>query len=230
MLKAVLFDFDGVMVDSEFYHYRAYQEVLKPTGHDYTWDDYVSYFIGFDDRDAFRAAYSRVGHPLHDEHLRSLIAAKAAAFQRMVEKEGITPYPGVVSLVRALSAKYAVGLCSGALNSDVQPVIKALDLAGCIHEIITAEQVAGSKPDPECYTLCVARLAAHFPERDIKPSNAVAIEDTPAGIQSARAAGLKVMSVTNSYSADKLHEATRVVASLEGITAQDLQLLIEDSP
>ena len=225
MLKAVVFDFDGIIVDSEPLHYRAFQKLLEPIGAGYSWDEYVEKYMGFDDRDAFREAFRVNGLELGDERLATLISAKASMFHE-VAAEGVKSYPGAVELIRRLSGKIPLAICSGALLSDVEPVLGMLSIQDAFDCIITADDVSASKPDPASYALAVQRLQQLFPGQEISPSSSVAIEDTPAGITSAKGAGLKVLSVTNSYPAAELHTADRVVASLATITIEDLRQLV----
>lgn len=225
MIKAVIFDFDGIIVDSEPLHYKAFQLVLEPLGAGYSWQEYLDRYMGFDDRDAFREAFKVKGLPLADERLVELIAAKASFFQQVI-MDGVTPYPGVVRLIRDISGKLPLALCSGALRSDIEPVLAQLSLEGAFDCLVTAEEVAASKPDPASYLLATSRLQQAFPGSSITAAEAVAIEDTPAGIASAAGAGLKVLAVTNSYPGDALGTATRVVPSLEQVTLEDLHRLV----
>jgi beta-phosphoglucomutase len=225
MLAAVIFDFDGIIVDTEPLHYKAFQEVLVPLGLSYPWEEYLASYIGFDDRDAFREVFRRAGRSLAEAELRDLIGRKAAAFQTIIAR-GVEPYPGVVELVGDLvRAGLPVALCSGALPSDIEPVLELLGIGGDFSVIVTAADVTASKPDPESYALAVRRLAACFPELAISPVGCLAIEDTPAGIASARGAGLPVLAVSNSYPAEKLAGVRRVVDSLAGIDVASLHQL-----
>jgi len=224
MPTGVIFDFDGIIVDTEPLHYRAFQEILTPLGLGYPWEDYLRSYIGYDDRDAFRNTFLAVGSTLDDDQLEALIEAKGAAFQLIIGA-GVKPYPGVVELVRAIAGKLPLGLCSGALPSDIVPILKHLGIAGSFDAIVTAADVRSSKPDPESYALTVTRLISIYPARGITAGNCLAIEDTPAGIASAKGAGLKVMAVTNSYPKDNLTGADRVVASLADVTLQALHSL-----
>jgi len=225
MLKAVVFDFDGIIVDSEPLHCRAFQKLLEPLGAGFTWDEYVERYMGFDDRDAFREAFRVHGLALDGETLSSLIAAKATMFQE-VAREGVNSYSGAVDLIRQLSGKIPLALCSGALLSDIEPVLGMLSIPDAFDCIVTADDVSASKPDPASYLLSIQKLQQLFPAQQILSELSVAIEDTPAGISSAKGAGLKVLSVTNSYPAAELHTADRVVDSLSAITLEDLQQLV----
>lgn len=224
-LKAVIFDFDGVIVDTEPLHYRSFQTILEPIGLGYSWERYVEQYMGFDDRDAFMEAFRAGGRELSHDGLEELIALKAERFQRVIAN-GVTPYPGVVHLAKSLSADLPVAICSGALRSDIEPILRQLSLCSAFSILVTAEEVPASKPDPASYALAVRKLSAAFPDRGITPSACVAIEDTPAGIASATGAGISVLAVTNSYPADHLANAARIVPSLDGLSLADLDALV----
>lgn len=225
MLKAVIFDFDGIIVDTEPLHYRAFQTILEPLGKGYSWDDYVARYMGFDDRDAFIEVFSAAGEKLSHDSLELLIERKARIFQDVIAS-GVAPYPGVVRLATELAAKVPVALCSGALPSDILPILQQLSLEKVFSVMVTAADVEASKPDPASYRLAVELLRATFPDHGIAPSSCLAIEDTPAGIASANGAGIPVVAVTNSYPADHLQSACKVVASLADIAFNDLNDLI----
>jgi beta-phosphoglucomutase len=223
MLDAVIFDFDGIIVDTEPLHYKAFQELLVPLGLGYSWEEYLERYLGFDDRDAFREAFRAGGRTLAAPELKSLMDGKAEAFLRIVSV-GVAPYPGVVELIRSISGTLPLALCSGALRGDIDPILAQLDLVGAFDALVTADEVAASKPDPESYRLAVQRLQALFPGR-VDPARSLAIEDTPAGIVSATGAGLRVLAVTNSYPKERLTGACRVVVSLAGVDLEGLRLL-----
>jgi beta-phosphoglucomutase len=211
--EAVIFDFDGVIVDTEPIHYAAFQRVLEPLGLQFTWDEYVETYIGFDDRDAFRHVFSSHGTNLGTEELHGLIEQKALLFAEVI-RAGVSAYPGVLELISHLHEhKYPLAICSGALRSDIDPILSMLGISDFFDVIVTADDVAASKPDPECYQLAFRRLQSVHMNRFTKCAT-LAIEDTPAGISAAKAAGLLVCAVTNSYPADRLDQATFVTESL----------------
>jgi len=224
MLTAVIFDFDGIIVDTEPLHYKAFQEMLVPLDLGYSWQEYLDRYLGFDDRDAFRESFRAAGRPLADAELRTLMEGKAEAFLRIVAG-GVPPYPGVVELIRSISGNLPLALCSGALASDIEPILVQLGLTGAFDTMVTADQVAASKPDPESYRLALTRLKEIHPGK-VDPAHALAIEDTPAGIASATGAGMKVLAVTNSYPGERLTGALKVVESLSGVDLEALRLLV----
>jgi beta-phosphoglucomutase len=227
-LGAIVLDFDGVIVDSEPLHYKAYQEVLGPAGLGFPWEEYKKRYMGFDDRDALRERFKRADRDLGEEEMVDLIARKARAFKRLVESNHAVPYPGVLELIRAAHGRLPLAVCSGALPGDIRPVFRKLGIGHIFDLVVTAEDVVISKPDPECYALTIRRLSEARPGNEIRPGRTVAIEDTPAGIASAKGAGLRVLAVTNSYSREALAAADWVETSLEGVTVEDLEGRMSD--
>ena len=224
MLAAVIFDFDGIIVDTEPLHYRAFQKILVPLGLGYSWADYLRLYIGFDDRDAFRETFRSWGRTLNDQELQALLREKSAAFQGIIAG-GVETYPGVVELIRSIAGNLPLGLCSGALPSDIDPILKQLGIDGLFDVVVTAADVQASKPDPESYTLAVAGLNNVHSDRNIIPGCCLAIEDTPAGITSAKGAGLKVLAVANSYPEENLSVADKVIGTLAGVELDNLRTL-----
>ena len=214
--EAVIFDFDGVIVDTEPLHYAAFQQTLEPLGLHFSWQEYVETYIGFDDRDAFRHAFSSKGTILSQDELHSLIEQKTAFFKDVIGS-GVSAYPGVLDLISHLHAnKFPLAICSGALRVDIDPILAMLGISDYFDVIVTADDVAASKPDPECYRLTFQRLQSAHKYSFTKDATLV-IEDTPAGISSAKAAGLVVCAVTNSYPAARLDQATFVTDSLSSL-------------
>jgi HAD superfamily hydrolase (TIGR01509 family) len=200
-------------VDSERLHWAAFCKVLAPLGKTISWPEYVKTFIGFDDRDAFRHAVPNLG----TGELQALITKKASAFQKLIESDGAAALPGSVALIKHLSGKIPIAICSGALREDILPILGKLDVEKAFNTIVTANDTHISKPDPAPYKLAMKKLNV---------TSGLAIEDTPAGIASAKGAGLKALAVTNSYPAELLTQADAVVTSLEGLTLEKLNGLL----
>ena len=214
-MKAVIFDCDGVLVDTEPLHYRAFQTALGPLGLGHSYEHYLERYIGFDDRDAFLEAFREGGRALDGELLARLIHAKGKVLQGMIG-QGIPGFPGVAALVQDLAVhKVPLAVASGALRREVEAFVHGLGLAGYFSVVVAADDVERSKPDPETYLKALDRLRVSLGEEASDPGSCLAIEDTPAGIQAAKGAGLRVIGVTNSFSADQLDGADLIVASLE---------------
>ena len=220
MMNAIIFDFDGIIVDSEPMHYQAFQHVLEPLGKGYSWEEYCETYIGFDDRDAFRQAFIDKGEGICAKDLKNMINEKAKVFQRLIHDGGATPLPGAVELIRSIPCKLPVALCSGAWMEDILPILRNLGIDNAFSAIVTAEDTEKSKPDPAPYKLALKKLGIE------DPATAVAIEDTPAGIVSAKGAGLKVLAVTNSHDREYLLEADAVTDSLKNVTRLSLEDMV----
>ncbi len=212
MISAVIFDFDGVIVDSERLHWAAFNAVMEPRGKTIEWPDYTRIYIGFDDRDTFRSVFPNLGK----NELTELIREKAAAFQSLLAGGGAAALPGAVELIRHLAPRLPIAICSGALKEDILPIIGKLGVADAFQTIVTAEDTPVSKPDPAPYRLTKERLGIR---------DGLVIEDTPAGIAAAKGAGLRVLAVTNSYESAFLSQADAIVDTLEGLTLEKLRQL-----
>lgn len=226
MLKAIVFDFDGVLVDSEPLHYQAFAQVGETIGVRFDYEHYLEHLIGFDDRDAFallleEAPPDAVAEPRREQIAR-LCAQKQTAFERLVEA-GITPMPGAVELLDEAAAQMPVAIASGATRADLQLILGQLNRWDAVHAIVSADDVQRSKPDPESYAKAVRQLAERFPDLALQPGECLAIEDTAAGIASAEGAGLITLGLTTTGPPDKLQAARRIITSLDGIALADLR-------
>ena len=220
MLSAVIFDFDGIIVDSEPMHFRTFNKALTPLNLDVSWEDYLDSYVGFDDLNAFRIAFKKNGREICNHELLKLIEQKAGFFQQAIGNGEARPLPGAVELVQSLSAHLPVALCSGALREDVDAIMTRLGIADCFTVIVTAEDTDQNKPDPAPYQLTLDQLGIDAPE------TAIAIEDTPVGILSAKGAGLKVLAVTNSFSRTELLEADALTGTLETVSRSTLENIV----
>jgi beta-phosphoglucomutase len=221
MLRAVVFDFDGVLVDSEPLHFRALRDCLLPEGISIDEAEYYALYAAYDDRTAIRLALEQHGTG-YDADLVDLVARrKASLFDELLR--GIPFFPGAADLVRDLARQLPLAIASGALRSEIERILAAGGLREAFRAIVGAEDVARTKPDPMPYRHAVSLLARQA--QGLEPEHCVAFEDTMAGIASARAAGLKVVAVTHTYPAEKLGAAHLVVPGLPGLARADLDAL-----
>lgn len=226
MLKAIVFDFDGVIVDSEPIHFRAFLKVAQTFGVTFGYEEYVERFIGYDDRDAFRSMLGLPvgvpGKPADERRLLELIERKAQAFEAVVE-EGIETIPGIEQLIRQAGAAMPIAIASGASRRDIDLVLGKLGLASLFKLVVTADDVKRSKPDPQTYALAAAGLATKHPALGLEPGDCLAIEDTAAGVESARGAGLMTLALLTSTPAEKLARATRVMETSGGPSLEQVR-------
>jgi HAD superfamily hydrolase (TIGR01509 family) len=213
-LRAVIFDFNGVIVDDEPLHLELFQVVLAEEGIPLTDADYHEKYLGFDDRGAFTAAFADAGRPADAGFIAALIERKAALYRDAINARYLL-FPGVVDLVRRLAAKYPLAIASGALRNEIEMVLARGGIRDCFQAILAAEDVSACKPDPEGYVKALAALNS-IGARSIQPGECLVIEDSVAGVEAAKRAGMRRLAVTNSYAAEELKEADWIVESLAG--------------
>jgi beta-phosphoglucomutase len=220
-MRAVVFDFDGVLVDSEALHFRAQRDALLTAGIAIEKDEYYSHYLAYDDRGAIRIALERHGQPSDRERVEVLARIKAQRYAELLPE--VPFFAGARELVRALTADYPLGVASGALHREIEAILTAGGLRDAFTAIVGADDVGHTKPHPEPYLTAMQRLAPRAP--GLRPAECLVFEDSVPGIASGLAAGMKVVGITNSYPADKLRSAHRVVDSLEGLTPAELKSL-----
>ncbi len=216
-LRAVVFDFDGVIVDSEPLHFRLFQRLLGEEGVELTREQYDAIYLGMDDRECFTEALTRHGKTAVLPKVPELIERKSALLMSTIA-DHVPLLPGAVDFVRALATSRPLTICSGALRREIEAILKQAGILSCFAGIISAEDVSHGKPNPEGFTKALALLnRSQNPAPPIAPASCLAIEDSLAGIEAARAAGMRCLAVANSYPAAALKEAgaEAVVAALE---------------
>jgi beta-phosphoglucomutase len=212
--EAVLFDFDGVLVNSEPLHYRAFRQVLAEEHIDLSEEEYFRELIGFDDKGAFRHIYQSRNLTLSPKTFLHLMAAKSRAMMQLIRRREFSALPGVEQFVRGLWRHRPLAICSGALREEIEAMLEGISLRDCFSVIVAAEDVSVGKPDPQGYLLA-ARLLEEKMQRPLKPEGCLIVEDAPPVIQSVRKVGFSVLGVATSYSLDKLKNANWAVRSLE---------------
>lgn len=216
--EAVVFDFDGVIADTERLHCDMFLKVLAPHRISFTWEEYVERYMGCDDRDAFRKAFRLAGRDeLDDRQLKKLVDEKSRQFLEVI-RGGVQPYPGVIPLIKGLHASgIPLAICSGALRSDLDPILSGLGIACYFTLVVSADDVRKGKPDPEGYARAFRDLTLSRRSKVTSAGACLAVEDTPDGIKAAKRAGLSVLAVTNSHPAKDLSWADYVTDSLENV-------------
>ena len=222
MLRALIFDFNGIIVDDEPIHFELFKQVLAEEGIKLTEADYYARYLGFDDRGAFTAAYREHGRSLDEKLLARLIDRKAIYYQSEIRSK-VRIFPGVEKLVTTLVPVLPLAVASGALRQEIETILSAAGLLKHFAVIISAEDVDHGKPEPEIFLKALARLNAQVEDgHPIDAADCLVIEDSKEGIRGARRAGMKCLAVSNSHPIELLQEANAVVRSLEEV---DLSLL-----
>jgi len=211
LIQAIVFDFDGVLADSEPLHLRVYQELLEPQGIHIDQATYCARYLGFDDEGVFQQIAADYKLLLGDEEIELLIEEKARRFEKLVSGRNVL-YPGAAPCVRRLGAAWPLGIASGALRDEIELMLRGAGLREAFRFIVSSGDTEHTKPAPDPY-LRAAEL------HEVPPVACVAIEDSHWGLQSARAAGMRTIAVTHTYPRDTLTDADVVVDSLDEITA-----------
>jgi len=224
MLKAVIFDFDGVITDSEVLHLRAFNSVLGQYGVQLTTQEYYSRYLGFTDVDCFKLLISEGRLKIQEDQIADLVRKKAAVFEDLAKNEGrlIAGVRGFLQML--MDSGIPMAICSGALLAEIEVTLEEAHLRQAFEVIVSAEHVRKGKPDPEGMLLTLRKLSSRLNER-IAAEQCVVIEDSSWGLQAARAAGMHTVAVTNSYGAEKLSLAEKIVANLEELSIEDLRRL-----
>ena len=223
-LQAIVFDFDGVIADSEPLHLRAFQQALAENGIELTPQEYFNRYLGYDDVGAFQAIGRDRGVPMDDGRVADLVARKGVILQQIMQ-EGSVLFPGAREFIREAAAAVPIGIASGALRHEIDEIIEAAGVAELFAVIVASGDTPQSKPSPAPYQLAFERLQAATGALD--PRRCVAIEDSRWGLQSAQGAGLRCVGVTNSYPAHELPGAELIVDGLKGLTLPMLDRLVE---
>ena len=231
MLRAILFDFNGVLVDDEPIHLEIFQRVLAEEGIALSVEDYYDRYLGLDDRACFAAVLAAAGALATVPRLMRLIARKASYYQERIRRGGYPFFAGAVDLVASLAAgRRMLGVVSGALREEVEGALRQAGILDRFKVLITAEDVAEGKPNPEGYLRAMEALNSQppLPERLLHPHEVLAVEDSPAGLAAARDLGLATLGLAHSFPAHRLRGADAVVESLRELTPELLERLFAE--
>jgi beta-phosphoglucomutase len=211
--RAVLFDFDGVIVNSEPLHFLAMHDVVKEHGIELTESEYFDELIGFDDRGAVRRLFELRERELDAKTSLAILGRKSRVMMNLIEGQKVRALPGVEELVRGLWRNYPLAICSGAMRDEIEAMLLGVALRDCFEVIVSAEDVSVGKPDPSGYVLAAGQLSERTKAK-LRPEDCLVVEDAPTVIRSVKAAGFPTLAVASSYGPEKLSDATYVVKSL----------------
>jgi HAD superfamily hydrolase (TIGR01509 family) len=214
-MRAVVFDFDGVIVNSEPLHFRGFRDVLAERGVELTEADYYRRYLGYDDRAAFAAIAADSGCVWTEDDLAELVERKALR----LERDAPELFPGAAEAVRRLASTHRLAIASGAIRPEITRVLEREGLTRHFTAIASAEDARASKPAPDVYFEALRQLssAAGAP---LAAADCVAIEDSQWGIDAARAAGLRTIGVTHTYHAQALTGTDIVISHLDLVTEE----------
>jgi beta-phosphoglucomutase len=200
-LKAVLFDFNGVIINDEPLHQKLIEELLISENLRPKPEEFRQVCLGRSDRACLKELFDRRGRVLSEDQITKLIDRKSQAYrQQLTQLEKLPIYPGLTDLIFQIrSIPLPMAVVSGAVRSEIELVLNRAELAQYFTVIVAGDEIETSKPDPAGYLLAVDRLNQQLPDLRLQPQDCLAIEDTPAGLQAAKRAGMQVVGVANSY-------------------------------
>ena len=229
MLRLIIFDFDGVIADTEPAHFEMFRQTFENEGIRFQWDQYCEKYLGYDDREC-------IEHVLRDHRrepssalINRLATLKKQKFAQYLHHHSVI-MPGVADLLAGLLADGIVcSICSGALRPEIEFILEQANLQPNFAGIVAAEDVQAGKPDPQGYHLSLARTNALLDgQPEIDPAHCLVIEDSLWGIQAAKAAQMHCLAVTTSYPAEMLKLADTVVKDLTCANSSYLQKIIAE--
>ena len=223
MLKAVIFDFDGVITDSEVLHFRAFNKILAQFDFQISTPDYYKKYLGLTDKDCYLTLIEEGLISAKQDQIPEMIAQKKKIYQVLAETEGRI-IEGVRPFLTMLHQNgITLGICSGALQAEIEYILDQAKLRDLFITVVAADHVSRGKPDPEGFCLALDQL--HESNPAITVNNTLVIEDAHWGITAARAAGMRTIAVTNSYPAEQLSKADKIVDRLDTLTIDDMHAL-----
>lgn len=224
MFKAVIFDFDGVITDSEVLHLRAFNKVLARYNIEIKEEVYYKEYLGFTDLDCFKSVARQGELGLNSEQIKNLIKQKNGIFEELAATEA-TIFAGVPAFLQMLSDNgVPMAICSGAVLEEIALILEQSGLGHFFAEIVAGDQVTKGKPDPEGFLLALERLNKGN-QNPIAANECVIIEDSHWGLEAGNAAGMHTVGITNTYNPGQLSMAEKIVANLSELTIDDLQQL-----
>ena len=209
-----MFDFDGVIANSEPLHYRAFRDVLEQSGVGFQEKEYYDRYLGYDDIGVFKALAADRELSWTTDRIAALVRSKADTLERL-EQGGSILFPGAEAAIRRAAARMPVAIASGALGAEIRRVLDREGLTSSFKAIVAAEDTPFSKPAADPYRRALA-LLAEVVGSPFQPAECVAVEDSPWGLQSAKAAGLHTVAVAHTYVSTAL-EADLVISSLDDL-------------
>lgn len=200
-LKAVLFDFNGVIINDESIHERLIEQLLLEENLTLKPGEYRKVCLGRSDRACLRELLASRGRVVNDTYLAQLMNRKAEGYALEIEKiEKLPLYPGLDDLLfQVRSRNLKLGIVSGAIRKEIEIILNRAKLAEYFQVIVAGDDITASKPEPDGYLLAVERLNQEYSNLNLQPQECLAVEDTPAGIQAAKHASMQVVGVANTY-------------------------------
>src|SRR5271156_147337 len=222
MIRAVMFDLDGTLVDTEPLHFTAFNEVLRPDEIEIPLDEYSARLIGLNDRDCFSTVLRENRKDASNEHVAELIARKTVVYLAMVAERDVL-YPGADKFVRDCALRFPLMIATGTLHVEAETILRRAGLRELFLDIIAADDVERGKPEPDGFIAALGRIGYLLRQRDpVLADECLVVEDTQAGIEAGHRAGMKVLAICHTGHADDLAAADVVRDSISSLDLDDI--------
>jgi beta-phosphoglucomutase len=214
MIRAIIFDLDGTIADTEPLHYEAFARVLRTHGIELTLKDYSERLIGLDDRGCFATVLRENRHSVNDDVIKRLIEQKAEVYGAMIAEHDVI-YPGAANFVRQCAERFPLMLVTGTLKHEAEAILGSAGLRALFLDVIAAEDVDHGKPAPDGFLAALGRLGFILrPHPSINADECLVFEDTVAGVAAARSAGMHIAAFCQTATSQDLHDAELILPSI----------------
>jgi len=221
MIRAMIFDFNGVIADDETPHLRCFQQALSEHGLSLTKEEYYGTYLGMDERTCATLLITARDHTCDRIVLSAIMDRKATLFREYTAIHKPSLFPGVVEFVTRATTDFLVAIASGGRREQIDEALHGTPIEQSFAIIVSADDCAIGKPDPAIYRHTLKLLNEQEPRPPlVRAEECLVVEDSLAGIQSAQAAGMIVLALSTTYPAEKLGEADHILPNLEGITPE----------
>jgi HAD superfamily hydrolase (TIGR01509 family) len=225
LLRALIFDFDGVIVNSEPVILELTQAMAAQEGWSISEEEYYRDYLALDDRGIIERLYRSHGRPLDPARREELVAWKAQAYAQVI-RYGLPPMPGATEFVRQAAEHFPLAIASGSLRVEIEQLLRKLSLREKFAVLATADDCERSKPDPQVYLTALERLRQlpAFQQEPLQAAHCLAIEDAPLGALAAHAAGLKCLALTHSRPPEEFRHADWIVSQFADVDLEKIRL------
>ncbi len=223
MLKAIIFDFDGIIADTEPIHLEAFRIVLKEINIELSDQDYYKKYLAYDDKTLFKKILEDNRKEPAISIINNLIDKKHILITDLFTSH-VSLFPGFEDFVKLINNRYVLSIASGALKAEIEFILSKYNLLRFFQSIIAADEVINCKPHPEPFLKALAKINGRREDK-INPSECLVFEDSNYGVEAAKAAKMKCVGITNSYDSNTLKNTDLLVDSFKELNIDIIESL-----